>query len=545
MNKNELSVAEQQKRNELLNARPAKIIFKTALPLLVFSCTTMIFQFFDVLTVSKIDQSMVSTVLFAGDIQNLIDCLFYSMSVGLGIRISQYFGAGDADAIKRDISTVFFTVLFLSLIIVGPCMLFSGTILSFFGIPREMQGIGSTYFSISIISTIFSSINIIYFASEKARGRTRTVSVCNLVLLFTKLFFNFLIMYLIRNGALSKDSAVILLPLSVCISQFLILTIALRDLFSKKSPFRISRRYIAFRKVFFIPFFKLIIPIMLIRLLNDFSKVICNSYYAVYGSIGLAAYACCNKITAFVSTPLTAFQDASTTIIGANLGNHRYDRVKQTMSDSLWLTFAIAIALFTAVAISSESLIRYFASGNIELMGSIRTLYRIQRLDFLFLALDNVCSSYLFATKKTKVKTVSSFLQKIVIRIPLLNLLIHHYHLGIEAIAITILISNITTSLFTAVSYLFIKRDYESSLEADTKAETRLMDAVRSLGRLDAFDSDNSKDDRIIVPTDILQIMKEAYEADIDLEKLSEEYKFALIEARIDELEKQEYLYGN
>ena len=72
MNKIVLSDKENKKRNELLNEKPAKIVFKIALPLLLYTFLKMSFQFFDVLTVSQIDHNMVSTALYVSDIQNIL-----------------------------------------------------------------------------------------------------------------------------------------------------------------------------------------------------------------------------------------------------------------------------------------------------------------------------------------------------------------------------------------------------------------------------------------------------------------------------------------
>ena len=161
------------------------------------------------------------------------------------------------------------------------------------------------------------------------------------------------------------------------------------------------------------------------------------------------------------------------------------------------------------------------------------------------MALDCIFTAYLFATKKTKLKTVSSFLQRFVIRIPLLYFLINHFGFGIEAIALSILISNIGATLFTIISYLYISRTYERKLKENEHAETRLIDAVRALGRLDAFDTDKGYSEGIKVPIDLIELMKETFAVNIKTDTLVNEYRYALVEARIDELEKQENSYTN
>ena len=466
-----LSDKEIRKRNELLTERPAKIVFKIALPLLLYTFLKIVFQFFDVLTVSQIDPNMVSTALYVSDIQGIFNCLFISMSIGTGIRISQAFGANDPEAIRRDLSTTFFSIVFIGHIAVAVFIAFSKPILSFFRIPAEMLEIGSIYSSISIFGTVFGGINTLYYASEKARGHTRIVSICNILLLAAKLGCSSAIMFLISKGSISKESAVILVPLSACISQFLVMVIALHGFFTKDSPYKVSFKYAAFNKDFFIPYIRLTAPVFLIKSMTPVSKVICNSQYAFYGSIGLTAFACCNQMCSIVTTPLDGLQDAEITVIAANLGDHRYERVKKIVKESLLLTLGIAAVLFIMVSLASETLISYFANGDTELLINIRKLYRIERLDVFFIALDETCSAYLFAAKKTKFKTISTFFQRIIIRIPLLYILINHFSLGIEAIALSILISNISASLFTVISYFCIRKQEERSKEADLNTQ--------------------------------------------------------------------------
>ncbi|MBO7676420.1 MAG: hypothetical protein J6S49_02785, partial [Erysipelotrichaceae bacterium] len=242
--------------------------------------------------------------------------------------------------------------------------------------------------------------------------------------------------------------------------------------------------------------------------------------------------------------PIEAMQDPITTVVAANLGNHQDKRVKKTLSESLLLMLGFAVILFTIVSLASETLMSYFANGDPLLLMNIRKLYLIERLDILFVALDITCSSYLFATKKTRLKTICSFFQLFIVRIPLLYLLINRLGMGIEAIALSILISNISATLFTVIVYFLVRKQDESSRETELSARNALIDAVKVLGRLDAFDSDEGYANGINVPTDILEIMKETFNCDLEIEQLSQEYRYALVEARIEELEKQENIYA-
>ena len=533
---------DEQTRQELLQGRPLKVQLKIAFPLLLYSAVSLAFQFFDTLTVANIDQSMVSIVLLVSDIQMMFNLIFVSISIGIGIRISRHFGANDRKAISEDVSTVFFFTVMLSAAILIICILFSKQIMQLVGFPLELRSLGQIYFSLNIIGILFSSINTIYFACEKARGNTRIVSLCNTYILAMKVLLNYIVLLLIRNGTFDTSASAYLLPIVSCISFGSVAIVSLKGFLNKNSILKVSWKDVRFDKKFFIPFFTLIFPITIEKALTQMSKVICNSLYGVFGSIGLAAFACFGRISSLYATLLTAFQDSETTLISANLGNQQYDRVNKIIKDSALLTGAVGTVLFTIIAVFSKTLIGYFSKGDPMLAKYIYDIYSVQRWDFLFIIIDHVCTGYLYSIKKAKFISLVNFVKLFLIRIPLFIILTRYLNAGIEAIGIVILVSNAIDGIVTYFIYLKNKKEFDTQVKKEADSNERLLMAIRSLATYDVFDS-NIINDKNAVPTEVLSIMKENYQASLNDEELIEAYRYALIEARIDELEKEERVY--
>ncbi len=518
---------------------PARLLLKTALPLLLYSCIQIVFQFFDVLTVANISQNMVSTVLLVNDLQMVFNMIFVSMSVAIGIRISHAFGAGDMESIRHDISTIFFLTLFIVSAVLLVCIPASSMILRLCAFPEDMIAPGSVYFSINMIGLFFTSINQVYFATEKARGNTRLVSRCNLVSLIIKVVLNAVIMYLVNGALIDLSIVVYLLPAASCIAQAAISVVSFHGFLSRKSMFRVQWKDVTFTRSFFAGFTKLSFPLLVERILTSSAKVICNGLYAIFGSPGLAAFACCGRIVALVTTPLSSFQDAETTVTAANLGSRKYERAELIFRKTALVVSVVSAVLFTAVSLASGRLIGFFSKGDLVLAENISRIYRIQRWDFVFVAIDSVCCGCLYAMKKTKMPTIINFMKLFAVRIPLFLIMTKVLGMDIEAIAWSILLSNMFDAVMSVIFLIRGRSVFVKTVMQETNVNARLTEGVRALGRLDASDWQPGYG-AISVPLDLLQQMREVMGGTLTDQEMKEIYQYALVETRIDELEKEE-----
>jgi Na+-driven multidrug efflux pump len=397
---------EYQRRLFLLSGAHIPVILSVTLPLLFYSSLTLVFSFFDTFTAANMNANVLTTVSFASDIRNMLNAISWGLSVGVGVMISRSFGNGDMEQVKTEMSTVFFFALFIAVSLLIVVIPFSRPILRLVAFPEELLSSGAFFLSIEVVTLVFSFINSIFFTTEKARGRTKIVMYGNLIVLGIKTLLNFVIIALVSSGTLSSDIAMYLLPVASGIAFGSISIYALKRMFSKKNIFRISFKSACFRKKMLLPFAKLSFPVIIEKVMIPFGKVICNSLFIGFGTVGVAAFSCSQRILSLTTSPLNSFKDAESTIISTNLGNRDTKRALSFLFYSCLVTFAAGIILFIVVALSSEFLIGFFAKGNADLAIKMRNIYLVERWDFLFCALDGSMCGLLYALKKTKLPTI-------------------------------------------------------------------------------------------------------------------------------------------
>ncbi len=531
---------EKLRRSFLLNGSPFLVILSVALPLLFQNSLTVVFSFFDVFTAANMNSNVVTTVAFASEIRNTLGAISGGLSVGAGIMISRTFGSGDMKRVQVEISTVFFTALFIAFAILLIFIPFSRPILRLASFPEELLSQGTFFLSIEILTLAFTFINSIFFTTEKARGRTKIVMYGNISVMVIKTLLNFGIIYLVSSGTLQPETAIYLLPLASGIAFASFSCIAIRHLFSKKNQFQVSFRKASFKKIPIVPLAKLSFPVIIEKVLIPFGKVICNALMIVFGSVGVAAYSCSLRILSLATSPLVAFKDAETTIISANLGNHNAKRAISFLFYNTFVTFFVGTILFIIVALSSELLISFFAKGNTELADSMRIIYRIARWAAIFDATDGAMCGFLYALRKTKLPTIVNVIRLFFVRIPVFLLLTRVYGFGIEAIAWSILAANGMDAFLSLIFAISAVRDLKCTSKIEKTNNEKLTLAISALGKWDSFDESVVGNDGIVVPEEILEAMCLKHKGTLSLHEMTTIYKEAVVEARIDELAREE-----
>ncbi|MBQ8014157.1 MAG: MATE family efflux transporter [Treponema sp.] len=531
---------EYKRRQFLLNGNPLAVIFSVTLPLLFHNSLNLIFSFFDTFTAAHMSMNVVTTVSFAGDIRTALGTISGGLSVGAGIMISRSFGRGDDEEVQSQISTVFFIAVIVALVLFALVIPFSLPILRLCAFPEEMLYSGSVFLAISVLTLIFSFINTIFFATEKARGRTKIVMYGNLIVLGVKTLLNAIIIVLVSSGSLEISLAMYLLPLASGLAFGTMTFVAIKRLFSKDNLYRVQWKCTAFRKAFLLPLAKVSFPVFVEKFLVPFGKVICNGLYVGFGSVGVAAYSCSQRICALASTPLNSFKDAESNIVSANLGNRNAGRAVTFLIQTTIVTLATEIILFTLLALFSEPLIYFFAKGNEEMASGMRIIYRIERWAAFFDAIDGAACGFLYARKKTKLPTIVNIVKLFGIRIPLFILLTRVYGFGIEAIAWSIFASNGADALLSVIFVLHAVVDLKRVSAIEESNNEKLFAAISALGHWDAFDEGQTRRHGITIPLEVLETMREKFSATLTANEMSAAYKEAIVAARIEALEKEE-----
>ncbi|MDE6705637.1 MAG: MATE family efflux transporter [Treponemataceae bacterium] len=454
-----LGEKEARRRQMILYGAPVRTILTLALPLVFYNSLHQIFQLLDTLIAANMGAGVVSTVSFVAQIETMLYAIGSGLSVGGSIIISRSYGAGDMAAVRSHISTLFFACLAVGALILSLAVPFARPFLRLLRMPDDLLGEGTLYFMLAVTGIIFQFINTIYLATEKSRGNTKTIMWCNMLVMVTKTALNAAVILLLKGGAISPRTAMLLLPAATITAQLSLTVIALATLTSRKNPFRLSLRACAFRKAFLVPLANLSIPVFLEKFIFAFGKVIVNSMCAAMGSTVVGALGVSNRLGGFSTNPPAGFQEAESSLISQNLGNRNLARALGIFYRTLVINLIIAAAFFSVMMLCKDRIILLFARGDAAFAAEINAIYPYECCDSVLVSLNASVMGLLYGFGRTRVSMILNVVRLFVYRIPPLFLLMRFTTIGIPAVGIAMLISNGAvgiTSLIVAV--IFIRR---------------------------------------------------------------------------------------
>lgn len=452
-----LGEKESRRRQMILYGAPVRTILTLALPLVFYNSLHQIFQLLDTLIAANMSAGVVSTVSFVAQIEVMLYAIGSGLSVGGSIIISRSYGAGDMAAVRAHISTLFFTGLAIGAIILSLAVPFARPFLRLLRMPDDLIGEGTLYFMLAITGIIFQFVNTMYLATEKSRGNTKTMMWCNMLVMVTKTALNAAVILLMKGGAISLHTAMLLLPAATITAQLSLTVIAIARLTGRKNPFRLSLRACTFRRTFLVPLANLSVPVFLEKFIFAFGKVVVNSMCAGMGSTVVGALGVSNRLGGFSTNPPAGFQEAESSLISQNLGNRNLARALGIFYRTLVINLIIAAAFFSVMMACKDRIILLFARGDAAFAAEINAIYTYECWDSVLVSLNASVMGLLYGFGRTRISMILNVVRLFVYRIPPLFLLMRFTNLGISAVGIAMLISNGAvgiTSLIVAIAFI-------------------------------------------------------------------------------------------
>ncbi len=437
-----LDEKEAERRHRILTASPLKILLQISAPLVFYHTLGQIFQLIDTLIAANMSAGVISTVSFIAQIESMLTAVGSGLALAGSILISRSYGAGDFEKTRSQISTLFFTAIFLGGGILALAIPFAYPFLKLLRMPDDLIGAGTFYFMLDITAIIFQFINSIYFTTQKSRGNTKIIMWCNILVLAVKTLGNIFAIRMLDSGLLDLHSAMMLLPAATILAHLIVTVIAVISLTKKSNPFRISIRASSFKWTFYRPLTALGLPVFLEKFIFSFGKVIVNSMCASMGSIVVGALGVSNRLGGLSTNPMSGVQEGEASLISQNLGNQNVKRALSIFYRSLAVNFTFALIFFTLTGIFKESIIGLFAKGNAFFASEIDKIYTYERLDALLISINASVMGLLYGFGKTKIAMVLDLIRLFIYRIPSLWLMMTFTNLGTTAVGIAMLISN-------------------------------------------------------------------------------------------------------
>lgn len=431
-------------REYALTGPALKVLLAVCLPLALYQALQSIFGILDTLMASHISASSVSAVAVLNQIKSMISALGGGLSMGGCIKISESYGRGDYDAVRRQVSTLYAITVGVGVALIGLLIPFARPFLLLLQTPNDLIDTGIGYFRVEILTLVVIFFNNVYIATEKARGHSRKILLLNLAVILTKLSLTALFVYVLDQG-------VMMIAVATLCGQLLLLGYALCTMPRDEGAFRFGRRNIEWSRRTVIPMLKLSYPVAAEKMLFQAGKVTVNSMAGAYGSLTAGALGISNNIGGLTTGWQSGMQDGAAPLISQNRGAGQYRRTLRLYAWLIVVNVAIGAVGLAAVTQALPWLARVFAQSKNQFdpvfQQMIIDIHSYEKLGYITLGLHSATLALLLGYGYTKLTLVLNVSRVFVFRVPVLWALQRFSSLGPEAVGVTMMVSNISVGV--------------------------------------------------------------------------------------------------
>ena len=245
---------DEQFRNYALSAPPLKALLTVCAPLALYQALSQIFKILDALMAAHISSSAVSAVSCLSQITLMITALGSGLAVGGCIKISEAYGQGDDQRMRKQVASVYAMAAAASLLVAVTLIPFAVPFLRLLQTPEDLIATGAGYFRIEIFTLVITFFNTVYIAVERSRGHSRKILILNLMIILVKLSLSVLFVYVIKGG-------LVLIAVASLAGQLLLFFYALFSMSRDEGAFRFSPKNISWEKSITLPILNLSYPV--------------------------------------------------------------------------------------------------------------------------------------------------------------------------------------------------------------------------------------------------------------------------------------------
>ncbi len=357
-------------------------IVKFALPLIWGSLLQQFYNVADSLIVGNfVGKEALAAVTSAGSLIFLLVGFFNGLFVGAGVVISQHFGAGNSDKVKKSVHTAiaFALIVGVFLTVVGSFLV--PHLLRLIQTPEDVFPSSVEYFRIYFYGVIavvlYNAASGVFQAVGDSKHPLKFLfisSVLNIVLdlLFVAVF----------------DMGVGGAAWATTISQFVSALLCIIVLMRSKDIYRLSLKDVKIDKDSLGSILKMGIPSGVQSSVTALSHVFVQSSVNAFGSAAIAGNGAYGKVEQFAIISLSCIGNAMATFIGQNVGAGEYERAKKGAKCGITLQIVLSEIIGVAVFVAAPLLIKMFnRDADVVQMGMLCA--RVRALFYFLLAFPN------------------------------------------------------------------------------------------------------------------------------------------------------------
>lgn len=330
------------------------LLLRFALPMVVGNIFQ---QFYNLVDSAIVGRYVSSNALGAVGVVGNLNFFFFSLCLGLGsgigILISQYFGAKETEYIKKIIANAIYITLAAGILmgIAGACL--AEPILRLMNTPEANFADALVYMRIVCGATVVVAIYNGISAILRALGDSRTPLIFLIVASVANIVLDLLFVLGFHMGVAGAAWATI-------ISQGIAAGGSVVFAVWKNPYLQLKKEHFAVDEEIIKKSFQIGLPVAGQNALIAFSCIALQSVVNRYGSVVMAAFTATSRVEQLVQQPFNSLGMAVSTFAGQNVGAGKFDRVKTGCKKAMILVLAFSAFMIVVMYVFGNGIVSLF-----------------------------------------------------------------------------------------------------------------------------------------------------------------------------------------
>ena len=421
----------KQRALENQNLTTGSILKKLAIfafPILIGNIFTQLYNVADAIIVGRfVGAEALAAVGASGSINMIVHSILMGLGMGVGVIVSQFFGAGKHEELTKAVNTTIILCLIFgsALTVIG--LLVGGPMLRLIKTPENILNDAILYLNITFLGLFGMMFYHIGSFVLRGIGDSKFPMYMLIASAVLNVPLNILFVVVFHMGVAGVAWATI-------IAQYLVAVAVLIRIFKLKicelnrKTFRISKEILA-------PIIRIGLPTSIQSMLTSIGMLILQRFNNGFGSDMVATVTVMQKLDGFANMPAMALATAATTFVGQNIGARNFDRVKKGVRYVLICNLILGAAVGALMRIFGNALFHLFMSEetlNHTVIEMGLTAISVISFSYIATGIQNSCAGIIRGAGASFVTMVIMLLCTVV-RIPLAYVLavLPHRYIGI------------------------------------------------------------------------------------------------------------------
>lgn len=384
----------------------ARHLIAYALPLILGNLFQLTYNAVDSIVIGKFaGENALAAVSAANPVMTIVILGVSGVSIGASVLMSRFYGAGDEDALRREVATTIVFGAIASLVVFAVGWPLSGPVLRLMNVPDESLEMAARYLQVIFVGFLFTFQYNILAAALRSVGDSRTPVVYLALASVMNAGLDVLLVAGLRWGVVGAGVATVaaegisaLLCARHIYRKIPLLHLGLREL---KIDRRLLGETVSSGAI-----------TALQQACQPIGKALIQSVMNAQGVSVIAAFNAVSRVDDFACIPEQSISSSMMTCIAQNRGAGEHARVGETLRRGMMIEAAYGVLICAAVLLVKEPVMRLFAAQDSMQMVSMGVDYLTLMAFFYILpGITNGIQGYFRGMGEMKTTLVATFIQ--------------------------------------------------------------------------------------------------------------------------------------